>query len=283
MEIYDGLKLALDSEDGYIIGRNGSTELTCLLNPSVTPQHLKMLEIASGIFPMPHETLYNEWKKDTIEANKAADLLVAGWYAPLKQKELEAYKAWNVTATFLPLRSLEPYYQEPGKQWTEHLRGQDVAVVSSFTKTASQQIKKGAKAIWKDHGVLFDDIKWHWIQTGHPPSIAGGRNEWSDHISSWKDAVNHVVSEVVKTSARIVLIGCGALSMPIAKMLKDRGHIVIIMGGAIQVLFGIKGARWKTHSVISSFWNDEWVWCLKEEIPRNASLVEGACYWNTEQ
>ena len=283
MEIYDGLKLALDSEDGYIIGRNGSTELTCLLNPSVTPQHLKMLEIASGIFPMPHESLYNEWQKDTIEANKATDLLVAGWYAPLKQKELEAYKAWNVTATFLPLRSLEPYYQEPGKQWTEHLRGQDVAVVSSFTKTASQQIKKGAKAIWKDHGVLFDDIKWHWIQTGHPPSIAGGRNEWSDHISSWKDAVNHVVSEVVKTSARIVLIGCGALSMPIAKMLKDRGHIVIIMGGAIQVLFGIKGARWKSHSVISSFWNEEWVWCLKEEIPRNASLVEGACYWNTEQ
>ena len=83
----------------------------------------------------------------------------------------------------------------------------------------------------------------------------------------------------MKSGARFALIGCGGLGMPIAKMLKDRGVISIVMGGAIQILFGIKGKRWANHSVISKFWNDAWVWPLKEETPDMASSIEGGCYW----
>ena len=67
--------------------------------------------------------------------------------------------------------------------------------------------------------------------------------------------------------------------MPIAKMLKDRGVIAIVMGGAIQILFGIKGKRWESHSIISTFWNDEWVWPSASETPMAAKGVEGGCYW----
>jgi hypothetical protein len=67
--------------------------------------------------------------------------------------------------------------------------------------------------------------------------------------------------------------------MPIAKMLKDRGVIAIVMGGAIQVLFGIKGRRWEKHPIISTFWNDAWVWPSEEETPAGAQIIEGGCYW----
>ena len=283
MEVYTALEQALKSEDGYLIGRNGQLELSLMIGDSSIQElfsHLvlKRLELHAGIFPMPNESLFLKWRTESIEATKAANLLVSGWYKPLIQAETAALVRWQTTAKHIPLRSLEPYYEAPEKQWTRLLQCHDVAVVTSFTKTASEQVKN-SKAIWGDHGVLYDTIRWHWVQTGHPPSVAKGTNEWPSHIATWQDASEYIVGEVVKTGARIVLIGCGGLSMPIARMLSLRGHIVIVMGGAIQVLFGIKGYRWESHTTISKFWNDAWVWPSEEETPAGSSLIEGGCYW----
>jgi hypothetical protein len=278
MEVFNTLKAALNGEHGCLIGRNGQLELSLLIGSPVHDAHLKRLELHAGIFPMPNKALFLTWREESIQATCAADLLVTGWYKPLAEAESAALSEWQVKAKHIPLRSLEPYYEAPENQWTSLLKGQDVAVVSSFTKTASEQVKKGSK-IWGDKKVLDDTIRWHWIQTGHPPSVAQGTNEWPAGISTWQDAAKYIVGEVVKSGARIVLIGCGGLSMPIANMLALRGHIVIVMGGAIQVLFGIKGQRWATHPIISTFWNDSWVWPSSEETPGGARLIEGGCYW----
>ena len=53
----------------------------------------------------------------------------------------------------------------------------------------------------------------------------------------------------------------------------------IHLGGATQILFGIKGHRWDTHDVISSFYNDHWVRPSKEETPEKAKINEEGCYW----
>ena len=71
--------------------------------------------------------------------------------------------------------------------------------------------------------------------------------------------------------------------MVIAHELKKRGLIVIVLGGATQVLFGIKGGRWANHSVISTFWNDAWVYPSSTETPKGASRIENACYWQPNQ
>jgi hypothetical protein len=85
---------------------------------------------------------------------------------------------------------------------------------------------------------------------------------------------------VLKSGAQIVLIGCGGLGFPLAQRLKKAGKIVIVLGGAIQVLFGIRGERWKTHSVISQFWNKYWVYPSAAETPNGCLSVENACYWS---
>jgi hypothetical protein len=89
-----------------------------------------------------------------------------------------------------------------------------------------------------------------------------------------------MVKEVLKSKASIALIGCGALGMVVGVELKKHGVIAIVLGGATQVLFGIKGGRWANHSVIYQMWNDAWVWPKASETPRGASLIEGGCYWN---
>ena len=49
------------------------------------------------------------------------------------------------------------------------------------------------------------------------------------------------------------------------------------MGGATQLLFGIKGARWDN----STGWryNEYWVRPDESEQCKNQSIVEGGCYW----
>ena len=273
------IKNALESDRGALIGRNGTIELEQMIQ--VNPAKLPILERNAGIFPVAIHNIFYRWQTESIDATKSADILATGWYEPLKEAETLMLEKWQVKALQVPLRTLEPYYVSPDEQWTRLLEGHSVAVVTSFTETAKKQVSKGAKAIWGSHGVLPPDgtVDWHWIQTGYPRSIAQGRNEWPDGINSWFQAADYVVREVMKSGARFALIGCGGLSMPIAKMLKDRGVIAIVMGGAIQVLFGIKGRRWEKYPVISTFWNDEWVWPSKEETPVYAHAIEGGCYW----
>jgi 2-polyprenyl-6-methoxyphenol hydroxylase-like FAD-dependent oxidoreductase len=83
----------------------------------------------------------------------------------------------------------------------------------------------------------------------------------------------------MKSGAEICIIGCGGLGMILGAELKRRGLQCIVLGGATQVLFGIKGRRWATHDVISKFWTDAWVWPSLEETPGGAATIEGGCYW----
>ena len=110
--------------------------------------------------------------------------------------------------------------------------------------------------------------------------LAQGVAEWPSGITSWKLAIQSLVDQILESKARIVLIGCGGLGMVLGSELKKRGLIAIVLGGAIQVLFGIKGQRWASHSIISRLWNDAWVWPSVEETPRGSLQIEGACYWS---
>ena len=279
--IIDCIQNALLSDQGALIGRNGTIELSCILQPALTVEdpRLQILDRNAGIFPSRDFNSFLKWKEETTNAILNADVLAAGWYAPLAKEEAERFNQWSITATRVPLRSLEPYYVQYPLQWTSLLKGYTVAVVSSFCRSAQSQVRKSPNTLWNNHFHFPSENEWVWIQTGHPPSIANGRNEWDSTVFSWETAVESMMQKVIESGARFALIGCGGLGMPLAHKLKERGIICIVMGGAIQVLFGIKGRRWASHDIISSFWNDEWVWPLKEETPLNASHIEGGCYW----
>jgi hypothetical protein len=51
------------------------------------------------------------------------------------------------------------------------------------------------------------------------------------------------------------------------------------LGGATQILFGIKGKRWDDYPPVSSFYNSFWIRPQPEDVPENANSVENGCYW----
>ncbi len=286
-EIWNCIDSALKKQEGALIGRNGTIELETLLfrlygsapNQAYPSSITRRIELHAGVWPSTKDSL-DKWVFQLLESIRLSDVLVAGWYEPLKEAEERLLHTTNTLAPRIPLRSLEPYYVPPEQRWTQLLAGQRVAVVSSFTQTIEEQIQQ-RDSIWPTftESLLPFNVEWVFVKTGYAPALAQGVAGWPTDIQSWDVAVSSVVKQVVASQASICLIGCGGLGMLMGAELKRRGVIAIVLGGATQVLFGIKGKRWESHSVISHFWNDAWVWPKASETPSGASLIEGSCYW----
>lgn len=289
-EISKAIETALARKEGLLVGRNGTIELETLFfklfqakpgqaYPSAIQRHM---ELNAGVFP-PTQASLDRWVFMMVEAIRNCDVLVAGWYKPLEAQEQMLLETTNKLAPRIPLRSLEPYYVEPSKRWTSLLAGQKVAIINAFANTAVKQTDH-REEIWpiSTESLLPPNVEWIPFRTGYSPALAQGSAEWPTDISSWDVAIGHLVRQVKQSGCRIALVGCGGLGMVLGSELKKHGIIAIVLGGALQVLFGIKGTRWATHSVIQHFWNDAWVYPTKEETPNGAWRIENGCYWGQQ-
>lgn len=269
--IYQALDLALCTDEPLLVGRNGSTELETMLGFIPPAQNTILLECA-GIW-----NNFESWMEAAKVATLSADIYAGFWYSLVADKEKQWLK--DTTSIKVPLTALESYYVERPLRWTRLLIGQRVAIVSPFANTCVSQYAC-RKAIWGDEAdtVLPPNMTLLPVQTGFAPRIAAGRMEWPAHVTNWSQAVDHVVTEVHSQSPRVVLIGCGGLGMLIATRLKAMGYICIVVGGALQVYFGIKGRRW-ADTQVAEFWNDAWTIPPEAESPRDPNMIEGGCYW----
>ena len=86
-------------------------------------------------------------------------------------------------------------------------------------------------------------------------------------------------NQIKKTEFDIAIIGCGAYGFPLAAFVKKLGKKAIHLGGATQILFGIKGKRWDNFETISKLYNQHWVYPDKSEYPDNYKMVGEGCYW----
>jgi len=277
MDLETGAKLLCEyfaSTKPFLIGRNGSTELEILTNnPSL--QLAKKLELYSGVFPCSH---VESWRLDYLDALSNCDILAEGWYKPLAEKEKAILDSVNKQRKSILLRNLEPYYVAPQLRWTSFLAGKRVAIINSFASTCDEQTYM-AKALWEDsESLLPSSTTWIPIQTYYGPLLANGSAQWPN-ASNYREAIQDVVERTLVQKAEIAIIGCGGLGMIIGSELKKSGVQCIVMGGATQILFGIKGKRWLSHDVISKFFNDAWVFPPISCIPSNALRIEGGCYW----
>lgn len=265
----------------FLIGRNGTIELDCLIYNTlnqVIPNHkLSQLELNAGIFPADS---HNTYCKKYMEALENADVMAEGWYEPLKEYEKLILDSANKYRYRIFLRNLEPYYVKPEYRWTQFLANQRVAIINSFATICETQTYM-SKAIWGDEAesLLPSSTTWIPIPTYYSPALAQGNAGWPAHIKNFEEAVDDVVKRVMFESCDIAIIGCGGLGMLIGHELKKLGLKCIVMGGATQILFGIKGKRWEKHETISKFFNDAWVVPSDKYKPNNLKVVENGCYW----
>ena len=181
-------------------------------------------------------------------------------------------------ATFVDLELLNPLWGCDTIPWTLALEGKKVLVVHPFAETIGAQYARREK-VHKDSRILpaFSLRTIKAVQ-----SIAGQKPM---NFNTWFDALYYMQDEIDKIDYDICIIGCGAYGFLLASHCKEMGKKAIHLGGATQLLFGIKGKRWENPEYgfnginYLSFMTPYWIRPSEEEKPTESNTIEGGCYW----
>ncbi len=175
---------------------------------------------------------------------------------------------------------LEPYWS--GSPWTRALKGKKVLVIHPFAKLIEKQYNENRNLLFNNPEVLpeFD------LQTIQAVQSNGDNNV---KFETWFDALQFMKDEIDKRDYDIALIGCGAYGFPLAAHVKRNGKKAVHLGGALQLLFGIKGKRWENPNygvgafgrkgVYLELFNEYWCRPGDDVKPINVDKIENACYW----
>lgn len=215
----------------------------------------------SGFFPHNY-TLMSRYLDLVMADMKEIDILGI-WL----QEEIFAEQLTK--SNFASMKDLEPYdYSAP---WSKALKGKKVLIIHPFEKSIKAQYEK-KELLWDNPDVLpnFELKTIKAVQT-----IAGEKAPFND----WFEALEYMKKQMDAIEFDVAIIGCGAYGFHLAAHAKRTGHKAIHLGGATQILFGIKGKRWDEIPAVSKFYNKHWIYPLPEETPRNNQNVEGGCYW----
>lgn len=287
------IKQLLEGPNSCMIARFGATELLCMTNYlGITYPHNNIIKYItgnsqewwwtdivkrnmkdlSGFFPSTEEYL-ERFCKLMNEDIKELDLLGC-WD---KHESLFAEQLKNVEKVHL--RLLEPFWS--ATPWTKCLAGKKVLIVHPFATLIKHQYEEKRKLLFKKEILPQFDLKViEAIQ-----SLGGNSN-----YQSWFDALDTMKAAIDKEDYDICIIGCGAYGFPLAAHVKRCGKKAFHLGGALQLLFGIKGSRWENPNYGVKEWgipkgsysnliNEYWIRPGNKERPNIANKVENGCYW----
>lgn len=236
---------------------------------------IKYMNTNAGFFPPTHQAI-TQFCDLMMEDMKELDLLGSWvknevWFT----NELEYIQRVH-------LRLLEPFWAN--KPWTRCLKGKRVVVVHPFAEDILVQYINNRTLLFNNLDTLPEFASLRTVKAVQ--SLGGENNGFKD----WFDALKWMEDEIDKEDYDVCLIGCGAYGFPLAAHVKRQGKKAVHLGGALQLLFGIRGKRWENPSYgvrewgipygsYSSLMNKFWVRPGENERPMNANQVESGCYW----
>jgi hypothetical protein len=188
------------------------------------------------------------------------------WHNPFEDMVL---KKFCPKAELFPLSGIEPYYHK--NPWSIILAGKKVLVIHPFEDSIKNQYSNRSK-LFRNEEILPE---FRLVTLKSVQSIAGNATKYEN----WFEALESMKTQMEKIDFDIAIIGAGAYGLPLAAYAKIMGKQAVHMGGATQILFGIKGKRWDDMEQISRLYNDYWIRPSDSEKPVNTHKVEDGCYW----
>ena len=257
-----------------LITRFGSTELTaigCYIDyrdkdgKCVFPKRVVDYMINNAGFFSANDEELIKYSKDSIEICKNIDALgVCEYTQPAsvsEEKVLEISR--NDNLKLIPFSSLGDDQLYTDNPWTRALEGKKVLVVHPFAKTIEQQYKK-KDLLFKNN--LLPDFELITYKTVQGIDTENAKKQYG----SWYNALDIMCNDISKIDFDIALIGAGAFGMFLANHIKNMGKKAVHVGGAVQVLFGITGARWERYEKFNNeIKNEYWVRPSEDETVSN--------------
>lgn len=238
--------------------------------PYIREKLIENLSVLSGFFPK-DAMLAQKFAEITINAVKEIDLL-ALWWGGYESYLAEKYAS---KAKYTKLPYIEHWQTGVKVPWSAALEGKNVLVIHPFEESIKHQYQKR-----QDLFIGSDILPAFNLKTVKAVQTVAGQKDI--RFDTWFDALQYMYDEAVKVDFDVAIIGCGSYGFPLSAMLKRIGKQVIHLGGATQILFGIKGKRWESKEnfgYLHPWFNEHWSYPLDVDVPQGAGIVEGGCYW----
>ena len=278
----------IKSEEPFMVGRFGFTEVDTLIHYenflemnlleklhewSSTSRYpfsknciLNDIHRQSGFYPVTKRNIAL-FKEEMLSSMKRVDLL-ASWV-----KGESNYQKYMPNAKVCKLDFIEPYLSK--NPWSEALEGLKVLIIHPFADSFYNQYSKHRSYIFKDKKVL---PKFELKLQKAPQTLPGACYAYDD----WFQTLDALTEETYQIDFDVALIGCGAYGFPLAARIKKLGKKSIHLGGATQILFGIKGKRWDLDPLFVNLYNEFWKYPTPNEKPKGYFGIDRGCYWAPE-
>jgi hypothetical protein len=214
---------------------------------------------SSGFFPCTDEALSrfaDRFLRDLTQTD-----VLGSWLNG--EAKLARYSAQAKTVR---LEDLEPYFHRD--PWTAALGERTVLVIHPFEASIRSQYEK--------REVLFDDPQILPAFTLKTLKAVQSLAENRSRFETWFDALDWMCARVREIEFDVALIGAGAYGLPLAAFVKSLGKKSVHLGGAAQIMFGIKGKRWDQWPQYQKLYNEHWTRPLPEETPAAIRIFDGA-------
>lgn len=259
----------LRAKTPFFVGRLGWIEGDALgrflIEGSVPDKIKDPLGKRAGVFPLSNGEL-KKFSEIYCDALSKVDILgqmpapYQGWLT----------KSYASKALITDISSIEPYFcHEP---WSYNLQGLKVLVVHPFTESIFRQYTTLRKKLFANPKIL-PEFTLKLIKA--PQTI----NSHSAEYASWSETLEALRCQVKQEDFDVAIIGCGAYGFPLAATVKEIGKIALHLGGATQLLFGIRGKRWNGYPEFQNLMTDTWRFPLETERPVGWQNIEEGCYW----
>jgi hypothetical protein len=285
------LRVALQERLGFAAGKIGVTEQYLLFwatlhEQNATDARMRLLETwiksnalhASGLFPA-DRNLYLRFAQVYLQTARELDFigLFRGPDAPF---ELKVVNDMALEGAFMRFQNLHPdssIPDDPSNCYLPLFQGKKILIVNPFANLlASRATREIFEGVWAVSGKKFFE----------PESVEGlefpygfASETWT-HYDTALDLMHEIESRIEQRDFDVALIAAGGIGIPLTARVKRLGKVGIMLGGHLQVIFGVKGKRWKDRPKWRDvYFNEWWIDMPAEYLPQSQDNAGEYAYW----
>jgi hypothetical protein len=270
------LRQSLRNPSGLAVAKLGLSEQTFLSYPFLLERCISERQVAAltlhtrrhaaantGVFPGDIDSIV-EFSKLHAKAARSLDFvgLVSG------RLEADLLNYLDYQGKTLSIFDFEPDRSIPDDRascYLPELEGQRVLIVSSVAELLCARANEETfTAVWAKTGKL-------WFRPAQVTSLqfpwAYDRNTQHQFGSSM-NLLEWIIERIDPETFDIALIAGATFGVPVAAAIKDMNRSAIALGGALQVLFGVSGKRWRDDPTwVQNYMTKAWIDIPRAQIP----------------
>ena len=280
---------ALTNHSGFSLGKIGFSEQFFLNHPMVMQLSLNSRQLSayqllanvhclrqSGVFPTDFKflTSFSDFFSKSVSRLDVLGLFGA-------PQELEIISRYQLSCCFLKYQDTEPDRSIPNNINVCYLplfKNKRVLLIAPFAHFLQDRAQANIfESVWqKTKKPWFDPLSVDSIEFPYAYEL-----KTQKQFGNVLNLYEHICQKIDAKQFDVALIAAGALAIPLADYIKSKNKIALSLGGHLQVLFGVKGARWKNDPVWpKQYFTPAWVDMPATYHPSNKdNLTDAGAYW----